>query len=224
MPTLLRRYVFQNLGLKVFSLLMAILLWAAVTRDQVVEDAFNVPIEFHSIPESLEISSETIPQAQIRVRGPSHVLASLRRSDMHVDIDLTDARPGERTFDLDAQRVVRVPRTVTVSQIIPAQLHVSFDSRSTRKVPVQPRLAGRPAAGMRVQNVTANPAEISISGPRQRVNAVQSAVTDVIDITGLAHRRVYTTSAYVADPLVQVGRPAEISVSVEVTAARAAGD
>ena len=73
-----RRYIAQNFGLKVFSLAMAVLLWAAITRDQTVEDAFTVPIDFHAIPENLELKSETIPQAQVRVRGPSRVLASLR--------------------------------------------------------------------------------------------------------------------------------------------------
>jgi YbbR domain-containing protein len=224
MASFFRRYVMQNFGLKVFSLAMAVLLWAAITRDQVVEDAFNVPIEFHAIPENLEISSETIPQAQVRVRGPSRVLASLRRSDIHVDIDLTGAGQGERTFDLNAQRVVHVPRNVAISQVIPAQLHVSFDWRSTRTVPVRPRIAGSPAAGMVLRQVTANPAQITIAGPRQRVDVVQAAVTDPIDITGLTHQRVYTTNAYVPDPLVQVLHPADISVSVEVSSSRAAGD
>jgi YbbR domain-containing protein len=224
MPSFLRRWMFHNLGLKAFSLVMAILLWATITGDQVVEDAFNVPIEFHSIPENLEISSEAIPEAQVRVRGPSRVLASLRRSDMHVDIDLSGAGQGERTFDLNAQRVVQVPRNVVVSQIVPAQLQVSFDWRSTRKVPVQPRIGGSPAPGLRVRNITAMPAEISISGPRQHVDAVKAAVTDVIDVNGLAHRRVYRTSAYVADPLVQVIHPADISVTVDVATTHAAAD
>jgi YbbR domain-containing protein len=220
----LRRYVVHNFGLKVFSLIMAISLWVAVTHDQVVEDAFNVPIEFHSIPEKLEISSETIPQAQVRVRGPSRVLASLRRADIHLDVDLTDARPGERTFDLNAQRVVHVPRNVTVSQVVPAQFHISFDWSSTRKVPVHPRVVGRPPAGVTLADVSATPAEITISGPRQRVDAVQAAVTDPIDVTGLTHRRVYLTNAYVPDPLVQVIHPAEINVRVELSNSRTAGD
>lgn len=212
-----RRYIAQNLGLKVFALAMAVLLWAAITRDQTVEDAFNVPIEFHAIPENLELNSETIPQAQVRVRGPSRVLASLRSSDVHVDVDLTGALPGEHTYDLNAQRVVHVPRNVTVSQVIPGQLQVNFDWRSTRKVPVRPHVVGTPANGLTVAGVTANPAEITITGPRQRVNAVAAAMTDIIDVSNVNRRRAYVTNAYVTDPLVQVVRPVEVNVTVDVS-------
>jgi YbbR domain-containing protein len=215
--SLFRRYIAKNFGLKVFSLLMAVLLWAAITRDQTVEDAFNVPIEFHAIPENLELNSETIPQAQVRVRGPSRVLASLRTGDIHVDVDLTGALPGERTYDLNAQRVVHVPRNVTVSQVIPGQLQVNFDWRSTRKVPVRPRLVGTPASGLTISGVTPKPAEITITGPRQRVNAVSAAITDAIDVSSLTRRRAYMTNAFVTDPLVQVVRPVEVNVTVDVS-------
>ncbi len=217
-----RRYVVQNFGLKIFSLAMAVLLWAAVTHDQTVEDAFNVPIEFHAIPENLELNSETIPQAQVRVRGPSRVLAGLRSSDVHVDVDLSGALAGEHTYDLNAQRVVHVPRTVTVSQVIPGQLQVNLDWRSTRRVPVRPRLVGTPASGISVTGVTSNPAEITITGPRQRVSAVSAAVTDAIDVSNLTRRRAFVSNAYVTDPLVQVVRPVEVNVIVDVSRESAA--
>jgi len=86
----LQHYIFHNAGLKLFSLAMAVLLWAAVSRDPIVEKSLNVPIEFHHIPENLEISSETIPQAQLRVRGPSHQVNDLRPSDLHVELDLSE--------------------------------------------------------------------------------------------------------------------------------------
>ncbi len=70
MGDFLRRYVFNNLGLKLISLALAVGLWLAVARDPVAEVAVEVAIEFHNIPQNLEISSENIPRAQIRLRGP----------------------------------------------------------------------------------------------------------------------------------------------------------
>jgi len=65
----LKRRVFQNFGLKIFSLILAIGLWLIVSRDTRDEVALNVPIEFHNIPDKLEINSEEVPVAQVRVRG-----------------------------------------------------------------------------------------------------------------------------------------------------------
>src|SRR5271156_2968326 len=105
MGDFLRRYVFNNLGLKLISLALAVGLWLAVWRDPVAEVAVEVAIEFHNIPANLEISSESIPKAQIRLRGPERVIRRLQPSDVYAEIELSDLRAGERTFDLTAQQI-----------------------------------------------------------------------------------------------------------------------
>ena len=102
----LRRWVLHNFWLKVVSLLLATGLWMAISPEQQpAEIAVRVPIEFQHLPPYLEISSETIPEAQIRVRGPERMIRNLRSVDLHAELDLADAKPGERTFDLTAQQV-----------------------------------------------------------------------------------------------------------------------
>ncbi|HEX8811912.1 MAG TPA: hypothetical protein VF742_07950, partial [Terracidiphilus sp.] len=73
MRDFLHRNVFHNLGLKLISLALAVGVWLAVARDPVAEVAVDVAIEFRDIPQNLEISSENIPKAQIRLRGPERV-------------------------------------------------------------------------------------------------------------------------------------------------------
>src|SRR5206468_1862676 len=127
-----KRRVFQNFGLKIFSLILAIGLWLIVSRDTLDEVALNVPIEFHNIPEKLEINSEEVPVAQVRVRGPHRLIGALRPEEVHVQVDLTDAKPGERTFDLRASQI-RQPRELEAVQVIPSQLHLNFDYRMTKQ-------------------------------------------------------------------------------------------
>jgi YbbR domain-containing protein len=213
MATFLRRYVFHNLSLKLVSLAMAAGLWLAVARNPIAEVELPVPIEFHHFPEKLEIASESIPQAQVRVRGPERVVRPLRPSDVHVEIDLTGAKPGVRTFDLTA-RQVREPRDLEVVQIVPGQLRLTFDERLDRQVEVHPRVIGSFAPGLRVAQVIADPPVIKISGPRQRVEKAEAATTDPIDASGTMQRASFTTHAYVSDPLVQVVNPAPIRVTV----------
>ena len=66
-----QRWVLHNISLKLIALVSAVLLWSAVSREPVIEVGFNVPIEFHQVPEDLEITTEVVPQAQVRLRGPS---------------------------------------------------------------------------------------------------------------------------------------------------------
>ena len=88
MKDFFRRHVLHNFGIKLLSLALAVGLWLAVTRDPVAEVAVEVPIEFRNIPENLEISTENIPRAQIRVRGPQRIVRRLQPADIYAEIEL----------------------------------------------------------------------------------------------------------------------------------------
>ena len=209
----LRRSVLRNFGLKLMSLILAIGLWLAVSHDPPAEVEHSVPIEFLHFPDNLEMASESVPQARVRLRGPERLIHGVRPTDIHVEIDLTGTKAGERTFDLTAQQV-REPRDLKVVQIVPGQFRTAFDTRLTRQVEVRPRVIGNFAPGLRIARVVADPAVIAITGPRQRVEAVETAMTDPIDATGDVDRATFTSQAYVSDPLIQVVHPGPIRVTV----------
>jgi YbbR domain-containing protein len=216
--SLSRRSFFQrifvhNFWLKLVSLLLAIGLWMAVARDPIAEVEVRVPIEFENLPDKLEIDSANSTEVQIRVRGPERVIHRLQTADVHAEINLATVRPGERTFDLSSSQI-HVPQDLEVVQIIPGQFHLSFDDRESRKVEVRPRVTGNFVSGMRVSQVVADPPDIMITGPRRRVEAVEAAITDPVDATGVMTRATFVTHAYVTDPLIQVAHPTSIRVTV----------
>ena len=216
MTALFQRYVLHNFGLKVLSLLLATGLWFLISPDeQPAEVAVRAPIVFQHVPSSLEISTETIPEAQIRVRGPERLIRDIQAREVHAEIELADAQPGERTFDLTSQQV-RHPRDVTVVQVVPSQLHLAFDTRLTREVEIHPRVTGNFADGEQIVKVEADPGRITISGPRRHVEKVDAATTDPVDATGTRGSAVFTTNVYVPDPLVQVVQTTSIRVTVLV--------
>jgi len=210
MTGLLQRWVLHNFWLKILSLLLATFMWLAISPDQEpAEVALRVPIEFRHVPPELEISTATIPDAQIRVRGPERLIRELRSADIHADLELADAKPGERTFDLTAQEI-RHQRNLSVVQVVPGQVHLSFDTRMTREVEIRPKVTGNFVA---VQVV---PAKITITGPRHHVELVDAATTDPIDVSGTTGNASFVTNVYVPDPLVQVVQPTPVRVTVSV--------
>lgn len=208
-----QRYVRHNWALKLASLGLAVGLWLAVARDPVAEVALEVPIELHNIPANLELSSDNVPQAQIRLRGPQRVVHRLRAADVYAEITLDTLRPGPRTFDLTS-RQIHHPSELEVVQVIPNQVHLNFDTRLTRSVPVHPRVMGTFVEGYQIGQILVDPTQIAISGPKQRVESVESAITDPVDVTGAVTRVTFTRHAYVADPLVQVVNPDPVRITV----------
>ena len=211
-----KRYVLHNFGLKLLSLLLATGLWFTIARDeQPAEVAIHAPIVFQHVPQQLEISSESVPEAQIRVRGPERMIRQLKTNEVQAEIDLAGVKSGERTFDLTSEQI-RHPREIEVVQILPSQLHLAFDTRATREVEIRPRVTGTFATGEQIVKVDADPPRITIAGPRQHVERIDAATTDPIDATGTLGSAVFTTNVYVPDALVQVEQTGVIRVTVVV--------
>jgi len=209
----LRRLFFDNFLYKLISLLLAAGLWLAIARTPVAEIEMRVPIEFRNLPDNLEIDSASFTEAQVRIRGPERVVRGMTSADVRAVVDLINAKPGERTFDLTPQHV-HVPSEAEVKQIIPSQFQLSFDIRETRTVDIHPRVTGNFASGIRVAQIIADPPKVTVSGPRRRVQALEAAMTDVVDASGTMTRGSFITQVYVPEPLIQVVHPSPIHVTV----------
>lgn len=215
MISFLRKYVFHNFRLKLVSVIAALLLWMAVAREPISEVSVTVPIEFQHVAEDLEFDTVKIPEAQIWVRGPSPVVRKLAQAEVHAIVDLSGAKPGEHTYDLTRSQV-HVPHEAEVVQIVPAQLHLAFDRQSRKEVPIRPQVVGGHVSGH--GSVSVDPPTALIVGPAKRVENVEVALTDSVDLGGVAGDASFpNTHIYVTDPLVRVVRP--LSVKVTVTAA-----
>jgi YbbR domain-containing protein len=213
-----RRNVLHNLGLKLLSLALAVGLWLAVAGEPISEVAVDVPIALHNMPPNIEISSASIPKAQIRLRGPERIIRRLQPADIYAELDLKGVKPGERTFDLTANQVHH-SRELTVVQVVPSDVHLAFDVRSIRDIPVQPRVIGTFADGYQIGQIQVEPSTVKVAGPKKRVEAVDAATTDPVDVTGAINRMSFVRHPYVSDPLVQVSStdPVRVTILMEKT-------
>lgn len=208
-----RKHVLNDWGLKLLSLLIAVVLWWAVGHDPTVESIVTAPIEFHHAPGNLDMISDSPFEVQVTVSGPERTVRAMKPSEVNAIIDLAGVNPGERTFDM-GPRQIHVPRGVSVDRVVPGQLHINFAANATRTVDVRPRVIGTFVTGYGISDVSADPAKITIVGPENRVNAIDTAITDPVDVTGVVGRATFTTHAYVPDPLVRVQHPVPIHVTV----------
>lgn len=218
----LGRRLVANFDLKFASLVIAILLWLAVSSAPPTEMTFNVPLEFRNVADGLEVTSGTISQTQVRLRGPSRVLRELNSTDLRVVIDLRGFSPKtavDRTFDLGSQQV-RVPSGVEVLQIVPSYLRLGFDRRAVRTVEVKARVTASLAPGYKIVSVTVDPTVISVVGPETRVNSMDAAMTDPIDASGLIGSHTFLAAAHVQDPLIRFTQPTSVRVTVITEKAR----
>jgi YbbR domain-containing protein len=212
----IRKYLLHNLHLKLGALALAVLLWAAVVNEASVEVIFQAPLEFRGASQPLELSTEAPTNVQVRVRGPASVVRQLTPADLAVTANLAHFRePGERSVTLSPSNM-HLPFGVHVEQIVPAQVVVRMEARVIRDLPVTPRLVGRFASGYALASYEVAPPTVRVVGPASRVNVLDSATTDPIDVTGVIARTQARVNAFVPDPMVRIAGDPSVRVVVEM--------
>jgi YbbR domain-containing protein len=215
------RALVSNLGWKLLSLALAVLLWLTFASAPEVATSLAVPVEFQHIPAELEIVSNLPERVQLQVQGAAGKLDALDLSAISVVLNLSDVRsPGQRTFTLDSHNV-RLPLGVRLIRAVPGQLRVEFERRASAEVPVRVRFSGPPPHGYHVRRFEVHPAKLTVLGPESRVRQVEYAETDPVELEPKAGEQEHRVNAFVREPQVRFATPPLVRVKVLLEAAGA---
>jgi YbbR domain-containing protein len=86
----------------------------------------------------------------------------------------------------------------------------------TKAVPVRPRLLGGPAPGFEVESFESEPAEISVTGPRSRVQEIESAFTEPVSVAGADATVEQYVNVGLEDPLLRPEGGNQVRVVVRI--------
>jgi YbbR domain-containing protein len=180
----------HNLGLKLLSLLFAVLLWsyvvssnpsitrhkligdidAYVTNQSVLNDVYNLALA--------EDPSGKLKDVSVRLEVPQASYALANAENVQVTLDLASVRAaGTQEVPLKATVFGRVVRTM------PESITLNFEALDSRSIPVNVVLTGEQDESMWYNVSRKNPGELVISGASGVVQSIESAYvyTDVTD-------------------------------------------
>jgi YbbR domain-containing protein len=205
----------RNLGWKLLSLLIAIVLWVAVAREPEVATSLSVPVDFKNMRDDLDIDGNLPDRVRLEVRGPSGSLTRDNLSTVAVVLDLSDAHAGERTYSIRG-RNLNLPSGVVFYRAVPSQITLHFEQLIYKEEPVEPVFTNTPA-GYRIASQQFSPAQVRIRGAQGRVQVISQIKTDPMDLSGVVGEQVLHTHLNVGDPTVRVlDAPTDIAVRVKL--------
>ncbi len=208
--------VFHNLGWRILSILLGMLVWIAVHHEPIIFSVLPAPVQYKNVPRDLEISSDIVETVDIETRGPAGLLRNLSEKRVSLVVDFGSVHdPGERTFNLRRQDT-NLPSGVDVVRIIPSQLRFNFERGIVRKVPVDPQVSGALPKGLHLVAMAANPAELAITGPESKVRGVTILHTDPVDLNRVSEDQNVRVTAFLPSPQLRFKDPPEVLVKVSV--------
>ena len=169
----MKRILSKNLPEKVFSVLLALALWAYVTGQEKIEMGFVVPLETTKLPANLEVISPLPRSVTLRLRGSPGRLNSLRPSDVRVLLDLSNLTPGVHEKPVTADDVI-LPEGVSMVRVTPPSIDISCDTLIEREVQVVVKWQIPPTRHLKI---TVTPPKVKIKGVKTLLDKVKAVAT-----------------------------------------------
>jgi YbbR domain-containing protein len=174
----------DNLGLKAFSIAIAIAIWLFVVVEKQPEVGLIVPVNFSNIPKNMALIKGNHQDIEIRVKGPQSLLSNLTSRQLEVNIDLSEVREGETTFFISPDNI-SIPRGIRVVRVLPSQVKATIEPIVERLISIEPVLLGIPAEGYELKEVKVFPETIKVRGAKSKVEELTVARTNSLNISGM---------------------------------------
>ena len=92
----MKRCLFQNMGLKFLSLLIAFALWAYVGSRQVLEQRLNLHLEFADMPVGMTLDPNVKTNISVNLTGRKDRILDIDPEDLIAVVSLRNAEPGQK--------------------------------------------------------------------------------------------------------------------------------
>jgi len=187
-----RDYLLRNLGLKIASLLLALLFYAHVVTDQQRESRITVGVSLTGLTDTLAIVGSPPEKVTVKVRGKWKDLIRLELTNTSLSIDLAGASPGrfQRAISVEDVRERAIPaelsKSLDVTEVLdPRTIDITIEPKRVRTVLVAPRVVGAAPAGYAMDgSADVEPDSVRVAGPDTSVAGLDTVYTLPVDITG----------------------------------------
>ncbi|HEY3334856.1 MAG TPA: CdaR family protein [Candidatus Limnocylindrales bacterium] len=196
-----------------------------VVLESSAEKQVPVRVERGPAPDRIDVGETTYTPEVVTVRGPASAVASVVAAEVVVALD-------PQGFDVDREIEARPVDAngdpVTGIDVEPATVHVQiplFTNKESRTLAVSPVVAGAPAPGFRIANVTVTPLTVTVEGDAEQLAALVSIDTAPVSVAGATASIRQTVALAPPNGIASTGAgTVTVSVAVEpVTETRTLG-
>ncbi|MCX7965666.1 MAG: CdaR family protein [Syntrophorhabdaceae bacterium] len=178
MMGLTKKYILNNLKLKVLSVFLAVLFWFAVSYTGDTKMTLSVPVHLNNLPVKQIVKYVDPDQVLLSISGPVSIIKNLRVKDINVKLDLSDIKEGKNTLNLLKENIL-LPNGVKLETIKPDFINVETDVLVEKKLKVSVRLDNKWSGIYKVKSWF--PQSVIVEGARESLQAKDTIETQTVD-------------------------------------------
>ena len=184
---LLRGLLFDNLGVKLVALLLALVVYLHVYTERPADMIVSFPLEFEDMPDSLSPFGPVPLSVQAELKGTGKQLIRLKLTEPRFKVSLAGVGAGHFSRPISSDDLPLIPSDrIEVKRMIgPERLEFQLDRKGVRRVAVAPRVAGAPRReAVWPGNLILDPPTVLVLGPERALAQLDSIRLETVRIDG----------------------------------------
>lgn len=204
MIRLIRRVFLRNWGLKLFSFLVALVLWLTLIPEEktFTEKNLTVALELHNIPQGMEVVEKPPSTVDVKIRTPRRLLEQVTPANVRAVLDLRDARVDVQNYDIN-ESMIKIPQGAQVTEVRPSQVSLKLERTVAVMLEVEPQITGELQEGLGVVKIEVIPPQVLVSGPESKIDRNAKVRTFPVDISPLTQQTEIEARLILPDPDLQ---------------------
>jgi YbbR domain-containing protein len=213
-----RRLFTRQLGLKLLSVVVAVVAWMLVFgyQGETVARTFNVPIAYRNVPAGWLLDEPRPLGARVTLSGSSRAFDVMRPSKLTIALDVGNIHAGAQRIALTDSDLTH-PADLDVHRIEPSQVTVVAQHLTVVSLRVLPKTTGHLPHGVSFRGLKVEPSHVKVLLKRSDRGRVTSITTEPLDLgnvdrtTDFSRGLILPRDARLAD-----GAPDKVNVTVEI--------
>lgn len=184
MNRLIRNIFLRNWGLKLFSFLLAVVIWFILIPEEKMsaDKIVTVPLELHNIPQNMEVVEKPDSPVNIRIKAPRRLINDISPANVHAVLDLQDAGVEDTLFPL-SNSMTSIPPGAEVIDISPGQVNLKLEMIKELLLEVEAALTGTIKEGFILEKTEVIPSQVRVRGPESKITDKHKVRTSPVDIS-----------------------------------------
>lgn len=186
MRKFIKNLFLKNWGLKLFSLLIALLLWLILIPEEKItsEKTLTVPLELHNIPPEMELVERPPSTVDVTIRAPQRLINQVNSATVHAVLNLESARIDQVEYPLN-KNMISILEGAEVRDIHPSQVNLRLERTKEIMLEVVPNIIGELNESLKIAKIEVIPSQVPIRGPESEVQEKYKLRTSPLDISSL---------------------------------------
>lgn len=176
----------RNWGLKLFSFLVALLLWLTLIPEDKIfdEKILTVRLDVHNLPPGMVLVERPPSTVNVNIRAPKRRIGQFTDANVHAVLDLREARIDVQDYYL-SENMIRTPEGGEIKEVYPRQVKLKLENYVEEMLEVEPDIMGELPEGFGVAKIEVIPSRVRVRGPESKVNKDDKVKTTPVDISAL---------------------------------------